>query len=304
MKTVRIQRIYEEVLVEMNLPEEYYDSKLRLLRMRGKFLLEQVMGRDVNSLKNSGKIEVPEKEAPIIKNILQESLDPESMVCDWFAGKIDISDPQRVTLLYWQLKEPIMRPMMQGKTDEVTTDEWLASLDSAIDFSNSQKVIKMKRLLDELRLEALPLDAHIGAGDIIAEDENGNRRYAMRGRRKNPVVLQILGKLLDELNTEDDYIEALNYLLSHFVADARKKAEDVVTALAQYYSLCDSLVEDEPTEEGEEMLVDEYIASEYVQRDRKVFRYLQKKPEFAQRLSAKFGVDDVSAYFGSSEEEH
>ena len=52
------------------------------------------------------------------------------------------------------------------------------------------------------------------------------------------------------------------------------------------------------------MLVDEYIASEYVQRDRKVFRYLQKKPEFAQRLSAKFGVDDVSAYFGSSEEEH
>src|SRR5574344_581456 len=121
MKMVRIQRVYEEVLAAMELPEKYYDSKLRLLRIKGKFLLENVMGRNVDSLKNSGKIEVPEKEAPIIKNILIKALDAESMVSDWFAGKVDLSDPAQVILLFWQLKEPIMRPLMQGKTDEVTT---------------------------------------------------------------------------------------------------------------------------------------------------------------------------------------
>lgn len=308
MKMVRIQRVYEEVLAAMELPEKYYDSKLRLLRIKGKFLLENIMGRTVDSLKNSGKIEVPEAEAPIIKNILIEALDAESMVSDWFAGKVDLSDPTQVILLFWQLKEPIMRPLMQGKTDEVTTDEWLASVDAVIDFSNAEKVSQMKRNLDDLRMESLPLDSHIGVGDVVVEDENGNRRYAMRGRRDNPAVLELVSKLAEQLNSEDDYIDAVNLILARFISDAKKKSEEVVSTLAEYYALCESLNEENEASnndiENEDVKedIDEFIASEYVQRDRKVYRYLRAKPDFAATLNSRLNVGDVARFFRAKEE--
>jgi len=120
MNVVKITEIYNEVLKVSNLNTEEESNK-RLLLNKLTFLVEQVVLRSKKEFKPGRDIKIPKCDAAIVRNLLIEAISGEGIVYDWFNGNVDTKLSENSILLYWQLKEPIMRAFMTGETDCQTT---------------------------------------------------------------------------------------------------------------------------------------------------------------------------------------
>ena len=88
-------------------------------------------------------------DAPIIRNILIEAVndDEGNIIADWFNGKVDTDKSLMSILLFNCLKPLIMQPYINGETDEVTMDEWLAAVAAAVKYPIAVQVSELSRNL-------------------------------------------------------------------------------------------------------------------------------------------------------------
>lgn len=81
MKYKRMKDIYDEIIKENNW-ESYRESKERLLRKKFQFVVEKILHCKKDNFKIKGNYEIPILDAPIVKNLLLEAVDDESIVHD------------------------------------------------------------------------------------------------------------------------------------------------------------------------------------------------------------------------------
>lgn len=148
--SIRAAEIYKDILTMKNISEQAQESYVRNLRKKMNFLVEKVALRKVSDFKEGNNILIPNSDAAIVRNLLMSSLDDEyPLIVDWFNGSLDLSDSEICLLLYWSVKEPIMRAEMTGESDMVTVDEWLATIKGLLNVDMAENTIALKNKLEE-----------------------------------------------------------------------------------------------------------------------------------------------------------
>ena len=206
-----------------------------------------------------------------MRNLLIEAISGEGIVYDWFNGNVDTKLSENSILLYWQLKETIMRALMTGETDEVTIDSWLATIEAVLEFRTAEYTVNLKRKLEEFRVNSLALDSTVRIGDIYATDEDGSRDYTLKSKDHQKDILsnEILDEIVNDLHTQADYFIVINQLLDRMAQDAESKARPKI----EWYAGVKELVEVEKT--SELIPVDnESMASEYFIWFQRIAEYL------------------------------
>lgn len=211
------------------------DSGIRLLRNKLTFLFKKAVLRDKKDFKYRGDAVIPAKDAPIVRDLLIESLNTEegNMIPDWFNGHIDITDSQQAILLYMQLKPVVMRSYIAGETDEVTMDGWLTTLSAAINYTTAANTLAIKRALENFRNDSLGMDMNVNIGDIIVGCEDGSRYYVSRGRKPEfSIEGKTIDQMLEEVVSQDDYFTILTQILKKFDAHVNASVRDKIKKMA------------------------------------------------------------------------
>ena len=291
-KRVSLQVIYNEVIQHYSWGN-YEETKKRLLRKKYAFLQKNLVLCDPEDFKEKGANFVPTNDAAIIRELLIEAVNDseESMVVDWFNGKVDTSDSLTATLLFMQLKPLIMKPYIMGETDEVTMDEWMNTVSAAINYGTARNTLTLKDNLEKFRNSSLPLDASIGYGDVIATHENGSRSYGLCGNRH---AIDIRGKtveqILNEVVTQNDYFAVLAQILELFDAHAKSRARERIVA----YAMAKEAFEAEKADDAFER---DSLASEYVIWYQRVHEFLVANPGVCAEIEKQTGTSDLAEFF-------
>ena len=279
MPYVKMSAVYAEIANHLGWSNDpkanTEESGTRLLRNKHTFLFEKAVLRNKKDFKYRGDAVIPAKDAPIVRDLLIESLSTEegNMIPDWFNGHVDTSDSQQATLLYWQLKPAVMHSLMTGETDDVTVDEWLATLSAAINYTTAQNTIEIKKALEAFRNDSLGMDMNIGIGDIIVGCNDGSRYYASKDRKPE---LSIEGKtidqMLDDVVSQDDYFAILSQILKKFDAHVKASVREKVVKLVLGAIAFDA-------KNMSDAISTESIASEYLIWYQRLHDYLQNDTE-------------------------
>lgn len=290
---VKITEVYNEVLKVSNLNTEEESNK-RLLLNKLTFLVEQVVLRSKKEFKPGRDIKIPKCDAAIVRNLLIEAISGEGIVYDWFNGNVDTKLSENSILLYWQLKEPIMRAFMTGETDEVTIASWLATIEAVLGFRTAEHTVNLKRKLEEFRVNSLALDSIVRTGDIYATDEDGGRDYILKSKEHQKDILsnEILDEIVNELHTQADYFIVINQLLDRMAQDAESKARPKI----EWYARVKELVE---VEKASDLIpVDnESMASEYFIWFQRIAEYLHLHPEITESIENATKINNLESFF-------
>ena len=146
---VKVADIYRDIIKRCGW-EDYVEAKERLLRMKYTVIQQKLVLCDKKDFKDKGNNVVPWADAPIVRNILMAAVGypQENIVTEWFNGNVDVSRSENAILLYNCMKELIVQSYRQEETDEVTKDEWLATVSTAINYNTAIHVNELDRALE------------------------------------------------------------------------------------------------------------------------------------------------------------
>lgn len=294
VQMMKMQSVYDAVIENYGWDSNTYkSSKNRLLRMKYAFLIKNIVLRRAEDFKNRGDAVIPVNDAPIVRNLLIESVndDGENMIYDWFNGNIDTSDSLQALLLYMQVKPVVMKALMTGETDEVTVDEWLNTISAVINHTTAANTLAIKRALEEFRNDSLGMDMKIGIGDIIVGCEDGSRFYHSTGKKPD---LSIEGKtidaILDEVTSQDDYFSILSQILRKFDAHVKSNVRSKIITLAMAADAFDA-------SNMRDAALSDSIASEYLVWYHRLHTYLKANTEVCAELEKETGIDHLADLF-------
>lgn len=289
---VSLQAIYDKVIHHYSW-ENYEEAKRRLLRKKYSFLQKNLVLCNPEDFKEKGANYVPANDAAIIRELLIEAVNDseESMVVDWFNGKIDTRDSQAATLLFMQLKPFIMKPCMMGETDEVTMEEWLNTVSAAINYNTARNTLALKHNLEKFRNTSLPLDMNISFGDVVATYEDGSRAYGLKAE-KQPIEIKgkTIEQILDSVVSQDDYFSVLEQMLKLFDDHAKAKARERIELYAEAKDLSEA-------EKADDAIERDSVASEYVIWYQRISEFLDQNPEICNEIETEKKVTGLVEFF-------
>lgn len=299
MDYIKMQDIYDQIISEEDYKSDS-DSRSRLLRKKFNFIIEKILFCQKDEFKVSGRYEVPILDAPIVKNLLVESLDEDSIICDWFNESLDLSNSLNVVLLYNALKPAVMSPEMQGKTDYVTTEEWLSVIRTVIDYENAKKTLEMQRLLEAFRDASLAQNHQINLGEIVVSDEYGNREVALTSRNVlQEKIDEVVDSLVGTVKSVDQYFDIINCLLDRFIREVHLKSEEDISKFANLKKTFELV---SARDMANQDLDEPRMASEYVAFYNNIYKYLKKNSEVVMHIQNKTGVKDLEDFFDMSKQ--
>ena len=289
---VKVSDIYKGIIKHYDW-ENYSTAKARLLRIKYTTLQQKLVLCDKSEFKHQTNNVVPPADAPIIRNILIEAVNDNegNIIADWFKGKVNTDKSEMSISLFNCLKPLIMQPYIDGETDEVTRDEWLAAVAAAVKYPTAVHVSELSRNLETFRNNSLALDMNVGIGDMVVTHEDGHRSYGLRGKEHD---IDIEGKTIDEVlehvASQDDYFAVLAQVLKKFDGHAKKRAHEAILLYAKAKNLFDAQKADDAFEH-------ESIASEYVIWYQRVHEFLESNPEICRKIEEEAGVEGLSEFF-------
>lgn len=293
--SIRAAEIYKDILTMKNISEQAQESYVRNLRKKMNFLVEKVALRKVSDFKEGNNILMPNSDAAIVRNLLMSSLDDEyPLIVDWFNGSLDLSDSEICLLLYWSVKEPIMRAEMTGESDMVTVDEWLATIKGLLNVDMAENTIALKNKLEEFRVKTLVRDSTVSCGDIVIGHENGFRDYASHYEKKKKTLSdELLKSIVKDLSFQEDYYHVLEQIIDFMIEDAKDKAIPAIEcyALAKGVSDCETAIEMIRDPENITMV------SEYYPWLKKIGAFLKDNPEETKRIEEYAQVKNLEKFF-------
>ena len=289
---VKVADIYKDIIKRCGW-ENYSEAKERLLRMKYTVLQQKLVLCDKKEFKEKGKNVVPWADAPIVRNILMAAVGypDDNIVAEWFIDKVDTSDSYNAILLYNCMKPLIMQPCICGETDEVTMDEWLRTVATAINYNTAIHVTQLDRALEDFRNNTLALDMNIGIADVTVTHEDGSRSYALRGKERD---INIDGKTIDEvlshIASQDDYFAVLGQILEKFNAHAKERTHKAIL----WYAKAKNTFE---AKSAADAVTPESIASEYIVWYQRIHEFLKANPEICRSIEQEANVTGLEDFF-------
>lgn len=289
---VKVADIYRDIIKRCGW-EDYIEAKERLLRMKYTVLQQKLVLCDRKEFKDKGNNVVPWADAPIVRNILMVAVGypQENIVTEWFNGNVDLSKSENAILLYNCMEPLIMQPFAFGETDEVTADEWLATVSTAINYNTAVHVNKLDRALEDFRNNTLALDMNIGIANMIVTNEDGSRYYALRGKERN---IDITGKTIDEVlscvASQDDYFAVLGQILEKFNAHAKERTHKAILWYAKAKDIYDA-------KSAADAVQLESIASEYIVWYQRIHEFLKTNPDICSSIEKEAKVTELAEFF-------
>lgn len=289
---VKVADIYRDIIKRCGW-EDYVEAKERLLRMKYTVIQQKLVLCDKKDFKDKGNNVVPWADAPIVRNILMAAVGypQENIVTEWFNGNVDVSRSENAILLYNCMKELIVQSYRQEETDEVTKDEWLATVSTAINYNTAIHVNELDRALEDFRNNTLALDRNIGIADMIVTNEDGSRHYALKGKERD---IDINGKTIDEVlscvASQDDYFAVLGQILEKFNTHAKERTHQAILWYAQAKNLYEA-------KSAADAVQPESIASEYIVWYQRIHEFLKANPDVCSNIEKKAKVTGLVEFF-------
>lgn len=293
LRFIRLKEICDEVYNEEL--EHSVDEESRKSLYRKKFVkLLEMLCCIKDNYKDRHKYIVSLQDAPIIKILIKEASIETSYTAKWFYGNLKTFTTEEIVKFYEEIEIKFKELVDNKKTDIVHVNEWLSSIDTIIDYSTAKKVLEIKNLLEEFRICALPLTAHIDVGQVEYTNEKGNKTIILEG-------IDVTDNIVD--NTKDfyckkQYMSALYRTLSKYNEEVEKKSYELIKKLTQAKIAFDATgtAVDYLDKETKE------IASIYVLRDYNIQKYLKENNKIKQRLEKELNIEDINAYYNMIQE--
>jgi len=197
-----------------------------------------------------------------------------------------------------------MQAEMQGLTDYVTTDEWLAVIRTVIDYKTAEKTNKMKNLLEDFREASLAQNHEINIGEIVSTDEFRIRKVEMQPKNiLDEEIEKAINLVINKITSQDECYDIINCFLQRFISEVESKSIKDIERLAEIKKnieldsardLCEVSDEDFGEYPGIRM------ASDYVAYYNNIYQYLKKNPGIVKNIENKVGVKDLLDFFNMS----
>ena len=290
---MKAAEIYSEIVRVNKIDPVDEESYVRNLRNKMTFIIENVVLRKVSSFKQRNCIVIPDNDAPIVRNLIMASLnrDEYPWVSDWFNKALDLSDALTCQCIFMSVGEPIMRAEIMGETDDVTVNEWLATIKGVLNVDMAANTIRMKQKLENFRSRTLVINNTVRMGDIIVGHEDGSRSYGLKGEHKPKVLSEeVLKQIVDGLQLQNDYFYVLGQILDYMVHDAECKAIPAIEFYARVKNLsdCESAIGVSGVDS---------MASEYSAWFKKIAEFLRQHPDEAKRIEEMAKIKDLEKFF-------
>lgn len=289
---VSLQSIYDAVIAHYGW-NDYADAKKRLLRKKYAFLQKHLVLCDGKAFKVKGGNYVPANDAPIVRDLLIEAVDDtgDNEIYAWFNGNIDTSDSKRAVDLFECLKKVILNPYSRNETDLVTSNDWLRTVSASINHNTAQNTLDLMQSLERFRNDSLALDMNIAVGELTISDENGSREYILEGKKNAPDISgKTIEKILEGIQTQDDYFSVLAQILKRFECHARGRIKKQIENYAEIKSTFGFNKADDP-------IPRDSIASDYTIWFQRIHEYLTKNPDICREIENKAGIEKLAEFF-------
>lgn len=291
---MKTSEIYKEIIAIENIPQVAEESITRNLRNKMTFLVEEVALRRISEFKKGNVINIPDKDAPIVRKLLMCSLDDKCpWIVDWFNRSLDLEDAFTCKSLFESVKEQILLVGETGETDSVTVDEWIASIEGLLNANMAQNTIRLKKSIEEFRTKTLVKNNTVNRGDIYTVDETGKREYILKAQKSTVSLSRdILENIVSMLEVQDDYFAVLNQIIDYMIEDAEKKAlPDIETyAYAKSVTELDSVKALIGTES-------ESMVSEHFPWFKKVAKFIETHPNEVKEIEKKTNTKNLKKFF-------
>ena len=173
-KFVKVTEVFNQVIsyYDWDKEDNYdidVDSKKRILRRKYDFLMKRILFRDAKDFKEKGSNLVFKNDAPIIRELLIKAIsdDKESTIVKWFNGKVKTNDPLQSFMLFKEIELVIRTLEMKAEIDYVTTNEWLSTISSSINYNTAYNTQKILEAITDFLNTTLSLNHDIDYGSLI-----------------------------------------------------------------------------------------------------------------------------------------
>ena len=210
----------------------------------------------------------------------------------WFNNSIEETDFETIINLGFRVESLIKDEVAyeDWNLDKVTIDEWVNAIHSAINFSRALSVKKFAYEMIQLYDTSNVLNHDIPLGDLIRENEYGQRSYIWKGLHPSIDTSLPLNEVLKGCFSQEDYANLVMQLMYVILLDSRDKTINFIKAYAELkkktgYSCAD------------EMLDKESLASEYTKFFQNIYDYLYDRPELTKKIEAEIGTENLLNFF-------
>ncbi len=293
----------KEILKEMGFPSEGQDDIVRVLRKKYAFLFNNVIVRSKLDFKLKGKDMIPWRDKPIVKELIARSYYPQcdrdKLVVDWFNDSIAANDYEKIRDLGSWIDSIISDELYNNNLDidEVTRDEWIAAIHSAIRFDLALSVLLTTEMLEALYSNLTVLDHRIPFGDMIKGNEFGARVYQWKGYSAHLYSSQPFDESLKTCYSLENYFSVLRKILYQIGRDASEKTALFIKAYAKLKAMSGFTSADQ-------LLTSDSLASEYSVFFQNIYDYLKADPNLTERIEQETGTNDLLSFFKMKDRNH
>lgn len=293
---ISVAELTAEIWNENRLSPNSKDDFARQVRAKYVFLCNHVVMRSKMTFKANGKDRIPLRDKSIVKVFLTHAMpsctkEGDDIIVDWFNNRIKEDDFVKIIELGRRVEELIEDAYYADRDmDQVTRDEWLSAIHSAIKLDYVQNLVHAMDALRSLNLQLLVLNHGIPFNEMIRENRFGSRVYLRRSQIPYLDMSKPLEESLNNCCSMDDYSRLLFEFLSVMECDVRKKTIDFIKAYAELKIITGATFADE-------LLPKNTLASEYIAFFQNIYDFLSGEPKVTKEIEQEIGTTDLLDFF-------
>ena len=295
---ITLQELSEEIYKEQISDKQTMDESFRRsISNKYNFLVNRIVMRSKLDWRYKNKDRIPLRDKSIVKALLIKSYLPKPDTEDfifvkWFNNSIEETDFETIINLGSRVEHLIKDEVAyeDWDLDKVTIDEWVNAIHSSINLSRTLSVKKFAYEMIQLYDTSNVLNHDIPFGDLIRENEYGQRSYIWKGLHPSIDTSLPLNEVLKCCFSQEDYANIVLQFMHVILQDSQDKTIDFIKAYAELkkktgYSCAD------------EMLDKESLASEYTKFFQNIYDYLYDRPKLTKKIEAEIGTEDLLNFF-------
>ena len=295
---ITLQELSEEIYKEQISDKQTMDESFRRsISNKYNFLVNRIVMRSKLDWRYKNKDRIPLRDKSIVKALLIKSYLPkpdtdDELFVKWFNNSIEETDFETIINLGFRVESLIKDEVAyeDWDLDKVTIDEWVNAIHSSINLSRTLSVKKFAYEMIQLYDTSNVLNHDIPFGDLIRENEYGQRSYIWKGLHPSIDTSLPLNEVLKRCFSQEDYANSVQQFMHVILQDSQDKTIDFIKAYAELkkktgYSCAD------------EMLDKESLASEYTKFFQNIYDYLYDRPKLTKKIEAEIGTEDLLNFF-------
>ena len=295
---ITLQELSEEIYKEQISDKQTMDESFRRsISNKYNFLVNRIVMRSKLDWRYKNKDRIPLRDKSIVKALLIKSYLPKPDTDDvlfvkWFNNSVEETDFETIINLGFRVESLIKDEVAyeDWDLDKVTIDEWVNAIHSSINLSRTLSVKKFAYEMIQLYDTSNVLNHDIPFGDLIRENEYGQRSYIWKGLHPSIDTSLPLNEVLKGCFSQEDYANIVMQFMHIILQDSQDKTIDFIKAYAELkkktgYSCAD------------EMLDKESLASEYTKFFQNIYDYLYDRPKLTKKIEAEIGTEDLLNFF-------